>query len=369
MSNDEVPLPLYALRRNVITPGSIGFVVPGRIDLRTGGYIYDRRIVDGLRERGWRVELRELDGDFPFPSVTALSDARRALASFDDGTIVIVDSLALGALPDALTSEKARLRIVGLVHLPLAADIGLDANAAERLLVHERRALAAVRLVVVTGGATVGLLELHGVPRAKIAVIEPGADRAPLARGSDGVVLQLLCVATLNRGKGHDILFRALAPLRTRAWQLTCVGSAARDPAAAASLRAALRHLELEQRVALAGEADAAGVASAYDRADLFVTATLRETFGMAVAEALARGLPVIGTQTGAISQLVGDDAGIVVPPGDVVALSAALARVLDDGALRARLAAGARRARDRLPTWEQAIGRMEAVLSQIAHG
>lgn len=360
---------MYAVRRRVITRGSIGFLVPGRIDLRTGGYLYDRRMVDGLRDRGWSVELRELDGDFPFPSAAAIAVARRVLASFENDAIVVVDSLALGALPEVVERESSRLTIVGLVHLPLAADVGLDSSTAARMLADERRALAAARLVIVTGGATVRLLEPHGVPRTKIVVIEPGTDAVPLARGSSAAAVQLLSVATLNRGKGHEILFRALAPLRAQAWHLCCVGSAERDPATATSLRASLQHLDLEQRVTLAGEADAAGVASAYDGADVFVTATLRETYGMAVAEALARGLPVIGTKTGAIAELVGDDAGIVVPAGDADALSAALARVLDDGELRARLAAGARRVRDRLPTWEQAIGRMDSVLSQITHG
>jgi glycosyltransferase involved in cell wall biosynthesis len=180
--------------------------------------------------------------------------------------------------------------------------------------------------------------------------------------------LRLLCVAALNSGKGHEVLFRALAPLRARAWHLECVGSRAQDAATAARLDVCLQDLGLADRVALVGELDAEALAQAYDRADVFVTATLRETYGMAVAEALARGLPVIGTRTGAIAELVGDDAGLVVAPGDAGALSAALANVLDDASLRARLAAGACRARDRLPTWEQAIGRMAAALSQITH-
>ena len=55
-----------------------------------------------------------------------------------------------------------------------------------------------------------------------------------------------------------------------------------------------------------------------YDRTDVFVLATLRETYGMAVAEALAHGLPVVSTSTGAIPALVGTDAGLLVAPGDV---------------------------------------------------
>lgn len=347
---------------------SIGFLVPGPLAARTGGYLYDLRIVDGLRSRGWHVDLRELDAGFPFPSAAALDRARHALGSFADGSTVLIDSLALGALPEAVEHEARRLRIVGLVHLPLAADVVRDAAAAARLLEDERRALAATVLVVVTGSATIALLEPHGVPREKIVVIEPGSDPAAVARGSGSPDVQLVCVATLNAGKGHDVLFRALAPLRARAWQLRCVGDMARDAATAARLEALLDDLGLRDRVVLTGELDAGGVAQAYDGADVFVTATLRETYGMAVAEALARGLPVVGTRTGAIAELVGADAGVVVAPGDADALTVALAGVLDDPALRARLAAGARRVRERLPTWERAIGRMEAALNQIAN-
>jgi glycosyltransferase involved in cell wall biosynthesis len=360
---------LYSVQAAVTSSSrSIGFLVPGALDTRTGGYLYDRRMVDGLRERGWQVDVRELDASFPFPPPAAREAAARVLASFADGVIVIIDSLAFGALPDAVGREQERLRIVALVHLPLAADATRGEAAAAAMLHDERRALAAAALVVVTGTATVALLEPHGVARGKIVVVEPGTDRAALARGSDGAPLRLICVAALTPGKGHEILCRALAPLSARAWHLECVGSTTRDAATVVRVEALLKSLGLPNRVTLAGELAADGVARSYDRSDVFVTATLRETYGMAIAEALARGLPVVGTDTGAIAQLVGERAGIVVPPGDVNALSAVLARVIENPALRARLAAGARGVRERLPTWEQAIGRMEAALSQITN-
>src|SRR5262245_38885558 len=99
----------------------IGFLVPGRLETRTGGYLYDRRIVEGLRAHGWNVALHELDWSFPFPSASAREHARRVLASLADGTIAMIDSLAFGALPEELELERERLRIVALVHLPLAA--------------------------------------------------------------------------------------------------------------------------------------------------------------------------------------------------------------------------------------------------------
>jgi glycosyltransferase involved in cell wall biosynthesis len=95
------------------------------------------------------------------------------------------------------------------------------------------------------------------------------------------------------------------------------------------------------------------------------VLASRRETYGMAVAEGLARGLPVVATATGSIPALVDDEAGLIVPPGDRLALADALSRMIDDAAFRARSVAGARRVRERLLDWNQAAGRLEAALRQ----
>ena len=123
-------------------------VVPGRIGARTGGSIYDRRIVEGLRNRGWCVDVLELDASFPYPTAASLEQADRALAAVRAGTIAIVDSLALGAMPDLIGRESSRLRIVALVHLPLAATVGLDADTAARFEHAERRALRVAERVV-----------------------------------------------------------------------------------------------------------------------------------------------------------------------------------------------------------------------------
>lgn len=343
------------------------FVVPGRIDTLTGGYIYDRRMVEGLRERGWSVAVRELDESFPHPTAAALEHASRVIAAVRPGTIVIVDGLAFGAMPEVIEREASRVRIVALVHLPLAADVGLDAETAIRLETAERRALADAALVIVTGMATLALLARYGIASSKIVVVQPGTERAPVARGSGEGPLHLLSVATLNPGKGHEILLRALAEVPHRDWRLTCAGSVRRHPATVDRVRAAARRLGLEDRVALVGELDAEKLAECYDGADLFVLATLQETYGMAVAEALAHGLPVVSTTTGAIPDLVGRDAGLLVPPGSIEALTDALSRVMGDAALRERLADGARRVRDWLPSWELALGGMAAALERVA--
>src|SRR5260221_4805695 len=128
---------------------SLFLVVPGRLETLTGGYGYDRRIVAGLTERGWSVAVRELDESFPFPTVHARQQTARVLASIPEGATALVDGLALGALPEEAEREAGRLRFVALVHHPLALETGIDSADAAALESSERRALAAVRRVIV----------------------------------------------------------------------------------------------------------------------------------------------------------------------------------------------------------------------------
>ena len=345
---------------------AVHFVVPGSIDTRTGGYGYDREIIAGLKRRGWTVALHEVPGAFPFPSQEACAGAALLLASLPDGARVVVDGLALGALPEQAAREAARLRLIALVHHPLADETGLSAEARAQLESSERRALRSVRRVVVTSPRTVSALDRFGVPPPAITVIEPGTDPAAQARGSGGPGVELLCVATLVPRKGHDVLLRALSAMPDAAWHLTCVGGLDRDEAWVASLRAEAVAAGLTERVTFAGELDREPLDRRYDAADVFVLPTWYEGYGMAVAEALARGLPVVSTDTGAIGDLVGPDAGLLVPAGDAAALTRALSAVVIDGTLRARLAAGAARARARLRSWDDAAGLMARTIEGV---
>jgi len=343
----------------------LALVVPGAIDTRTGGYEYDRRIAAGLRARGHHVDIVELAGRFPVASDTAIADAGRVLAALPDRLTILVDGLALGAISDAVEREACRLRIVALVHMPIGEESGLDPALTARLQAAERRALEAASLIVATGARTIESLARSGLPRERLALVEPGTDPAPLARGSrDPSTVHLACVATVGPGKGHDVLLAAVAALPSRGWRLTCAGSLDRHPATAKALRETIRAQRLGERVSLVGELDPEALARLYDSADVFVLATRHESYGMSVAEALSRGLPIVSTTTGAIPALVGGDAGVLVAPGDADAFTRALASVAGDPTLRAKLAEGARRARHRLPTWETAAAAMDAAIA-----
>src|SRR5437762_7829963 len=124
------------------------FVVPGSLETRTGGYEYDRRMIGGLRELGWTIEVRELGGGFPHPRAAELEDAQRALASIPDGSLVLIDGLAFGAMPAEVERHARRLSIVPIVHALLADEVGIDTDTSAAHASSERRALAAVNRVI-----------------------------------------------------------------------------------------------------------------------------------------------------------------------------------------------------------------------------
>jgi len=347
-----------------MNPCSLEFVIPGDLQAATGGYGYDRRIITGLRALGWEVVVHALDASFPAPTEAALHQAQMLFARFADQALVLVDGLALGAMPQVVQPHAERLRLLGLVHHPLAMESGLEPRSALKLARSERRALEAMRHIIVTSHTTKQALGPYGIESERVSVVEPGTDAAPVARSARGEDLKMLCVATLIPRKGHDLLFEALAGLPRR-WHLTCVGSLTRGPETVARLRRQLQRLGLEQRVALVGEVREQALTQFYAAADLFVLPTRYEGYGMAVAEALAHALPVVSTRAGAIPELVGLNAGLLVEPDNGVQLCAALERVLHEPGLLSRLATGAEAVRSTLPRWQDCCARMARVLLQ----
>ncbi len=345
----------------------LAFAIPGDLDLPTGGYGYDRRLIAGLTGLGWEVEHVALPAGYPEPDEAARAATRERLAQIAPGVPLMVDGLAFGVMAEE-AAVLSRLRpLVALVHHPLAHETGLPAERGARLRASETAALAHAAAVVVTSPATAAALTAEfAVPPGRITVAVPGTDRAAPARGSGGPGVRLLSVGSLLPRKGHGDLVAALAGLAGLDWSLDIVGDATLDPAHAAQLRAAVAAHGLDHRVRLHGALPRAALAAFYDGADLFVLASHYEGYGMAYAEALAHGLPVVGTTGGAVAQTVGEG-GTLVAPGDVAALADALRRLITDPAFQAERAAAARRAGAALPDWDQTAARVAATLGSLS--
>lgn len=331
---------------------SIHLLVPAPFTAISGGYIYDRRMVEGLSALGQEVRVVELAGRHPFPDDAATEAARAALAAIPAGASIVIDGLGLPSfLPfaDELTKRGA----VALIHHPTALEPGAPDSWRAALKAAERVLFNACARIITTSNLTArSLPEGFGVDPAGITVVEPGTDAAPRAVGSVGPGCAILSVGLLVPRKGHDVLLRALARLTDLDWSLAIAGDATRDPVHADGLRALAAELGLAQRVRFLGALPDAALEAEYARADLFALATRFEGYGMAAAEAMARGLPLAITSGGAIADIVPEAAAVVAAVDDHNALSRAMRRPIFDTALRAAMAEASWQAGQALPRW-----------------
>jgi glycosyltransferase involved in cell wall biosynthesis len=184
-------------------------------------------------------------------------------------------------------------------------------------------------------------------------VVRPGNDPVPSAPGSNDGVVRLLSIGSVVPDKGYDLLIAALVTLADMPWRLTIAGDRTRNPAAAAQLDADIQAYGLRDRVAVLGAVPAEHIVELYLASDIFVLASRFEGYGMALAEAIGHGLPVVSTTAGAIPDTVPAAASLLVPPDDPIALAQALRRLIGDPPERRRLAMNARAAAAQLPTWQ----------------
>ena len=345
------------------------FAIPGDLATPTGGYAYDRRVLALLGEYGIDASLLTLPGSFPRPGAQDLAITRQALSAVSPDDVLLIDGLAWGAMPVDLAAALGS-NIVALCHHPLGLESGLSKPQADALIANETITLSFAAKVIVTSHSTrATLIAQFGLAPEKIVVAEPGTDPAPRAIGSGGQSLNILAVGSIVQRKGYDLLVEALAGLRDLDWRLRIVGAQDRAPSCVQALRAQIAEAGLEERIILVGGASDEELGALYHSADLFVSASRYEGYGMVLTEALARGLPIIASTGGAAADTLPDGAGLKIAPDDAPALRQALRRALSDSALRAQLAQAASAAAQNLPSWNDAANIIAQTLRAIADG
>ena len=325
------------------------FAIPGDKDRRTGGFIYEARVLKTLNEIGCRTQHLQLPESFPDPSAADMAATVDALRAVSPRQPIILDGLVFGAIdPDGLAAVDAP--IIAMIHHPLGLETGLTPQRAAFLLANETAALKHVAQVIVPSPETARVLrnDFDADP-AKITIAPPGFDRPAVARNPVDPPL-ILSVGLLAPRKGHDVLLDALADMVDVPWQAQIVGKEY-DARYANALSRQAGRLGIENRVAFLGEVGPAQLAERFNAASVFALATRYEGYGMVLSEAMMFGLPVVSCSVGAVPTTVGD-AAILVPPDDPLQFSLALRSVLEGTDTASRLSALSKAKADTLPQW-----------------
>jgi len=336
---------------------SVVWLSPGDPSQRTGGFLYNARMVKGLQDLGVDVSVVDLAGEWPWPAEPQTHE--QTLAQIADHSVVVADGLLWPGLDPSIRRELCRRCSVWVVVHSLVDKEQVHGDV-QTMAQREVDALKGVHGWFATSQRTADLLG-ERLGTAHRMVVVPGTDRVHgRARGEPR---SLLSVGHLIPRKGHDALLRVLSELKELPWTLRIVGSPHRDSDYATALFTLRDELGLNGRVEFVGECDSVALEEEYRRAEVLVHAAHFEAYGMVLTEALARGLPVISSEAGALDNLNSDAVWLVRHEG----LSPALRTWLCDESARER---AMNAARDLVfPTWSEQVVSLRAVLGLADHG
>ncbi|NQW58444.1 MAG: glycosyltransferase, partial [Polynucleobacter sp.] len=232
------------------------FVYPGELNSTSGGYAYDRRIIEGLEHHGWQIQLISLGDGYPFIDLTQREYARSRLLNLVQGVPMVIDGLALGVLPDLAPVIANRHPLIALIHHPLAFEFGLSDSEIKYLKQSETQALKHVLGVIANSPATArDLNQYYGIHSEIVHVVLPGTDRTrrlePRVKRDidDFNPVNLLSVGSIIPRKGFHDLIPALVPLIDLPWTLSIAGETSRNAIAYELLTSNIKDFHLEGRI------------------------------------------------------------------------------------------------------------------------
>jgi len=371
----------------------IVFVIYGSIDQVTGGYLYDRKVVEWLRARGDRVEVLSLPKRPPLlapirgPGCSLRVLLRGVTRKAEDRTWIVVDELTYPSFFTALLFHPGSIECMATLVHHLRSDERIGAVQRWLALMCEKVLLNRSGLIIVNSDTTASAVRRHLKTGVRVQVCRPGKNTLPAAAQRSAAqwegaetdhTVQLLTVGNVIPRKGHMALAAYLAPMTDLSWQLTIVGRDEPRTVYSKRLHALIDRSGLGQRVHFAGTVSDEELALLYRYADLFLFPSSYEGYGIALAEALCYGLPYVAFNSGGLREIAGCGGesaemkdrvipcrgGYLVDIGNPDIFGAVLRRLIEDAGLRSRLSREALERSWELPTWEETGACFRAALN-----
>ncbi|MCO6453187.1 MAG: glycosyltransferase family 4 protein [Caldilineales bacterium] len=358
----------------------VGLLIYGSLDTISGGYLYDRKLVEHLRANGDTVEIISRPWrNYAYHLTDNLSSAlieRLVRSRFD---VLLQDELNHPSLFWLNQRQRSRLRypLVGIVH-HLRCEEGHSRwqNVIYRRV--EARYLRTLDGMICNSAATLASASRLAGRSMPHVVAPPGGDRFQATPGESAVIarahasgsLRVLFVGNLIPRKGLHILLAALSRLMGVDWRLTVVGNPAIDPGYTRSLRKQIERLRLAERVKLVGLTSDEALRRHFAASHVLAVPSSIEGFGIVYLEGMGFGLPVIAAASGGAIEIVHDgENGFLIPPGDTQTLADCLHRLDTDRTLLADMSLVALRSFAAHPTWAQTHESNRRFLGQISEG
>jgi glycosyltransferase involved in cell wall biosynthesis len=345
---------------------NLHFIIPGDINTLTGGYVYDKMILEGLRRKGYNVSLHELTSDFPFPAPESISQCNQVFNTIPAGNPILIDSLIFGSIPDILKDQRIKNPLVAIIHLPLAKNPNYSPSIQAQLARQEKIAFQYADKVVAVSDFTKQLLAEYNIDLSIIKVINPGVSNVEQKTDFPQFPEKLLCVGSYLPGKGQILLVEALAKNKNLSWTLNMYGIKDFDRAYVQNMLTKIKIEGLSNRIFMNSPVSNEELHICYLNADLFILPSYFENFCMSLNDALAHGLPVITTNGGGIPYSVPCNMGLFVRPGNVAELSGAIRKTLTDPIIYKEICTNASQYYKSANTWIESINQFHVLISEL---
>ncbi len=345
----------------------IGLLIYGSLDTISGGFLYDRLLVQHLRSRGDQVEVVSL----PWPPygrglLDNFSPAFRQRLERLECEVLLQDELIHPSLfrLNRWLRRRRQGPIIAIVHHLRASEAHPPWQKCLYRWVEKQYLQAVDGFVCVSRASKADVEELAGNCRP-LVVANPGGDRLPGSISQEQIAaralapgpLEIIFIGNLIPRKELHTLLTALAALPRAGWRLTVVGSLTMDTAYVEVIQSQLDQAGLTARVDLLGPLESKELAALLARSHVLAVPSSYEGFGIVYLEGMSFGLPAIASTAGGAREIInhGRD-GFLVTPGDTASLARHLEALMTDRGLLLQMSLAAQANFARHPTWEDSL-------------
>jgi glycosyltransferase involved in cell wall biosynthesis len=357
----------------------IGLVIYGHLDSRTGGFLYDSRLVETLTAHGDEVEILSQPW-LPYPLRLLHNEDGGFLEKMISGNydVILQDEMNHPSLfaMNYRFKQRSQVPVVSIVH-HLKVSEKTTIFQRDLLKIFEKRYLETIDRFIFNSQTTQKEVTqlLNSEPIGMVAY--PGKDL--LNGGMDQEEIEYRCLrlhpvrivfaGNLITRKGLALAIKALVQVKDLAWTFEIIGDLHADMQHTRYLKNLVMDLGLEDRIFFRGRMEPAQLFEQFRKSQILLSPAQYEGFGITFVEAMGCGLPVISLKVGAAPEVIADgETGILVPPDDVDSLSSAIRRLLENEELFVKMSLAARKRFDQFPTWSESMNSIRDFLLGVVN-
>lgn len=345
---------------------NLHFFITGDINTPSGEFIYNKKIIDGLRGRNYKVFVHNLPADFPFPSANSIAQLEDIVKSIPSDDLLLIPGVIVGSSPAIVEGYAKNHKFIAYVHVPVSLSNGLSIYQKEIVLASEKTGFSKVQYCITSNESGKNALEERGVASINIYLAPAGTDPYPQKTNYSKLPASLLCISNYTRKNGLIHLIKALSALKNKDWQLTCYGIKDYEPGYFDEIKALIKKNGLTDRIVLNNSLAHDKISEVYLASDLVVMPSDYESFGMTVSEALAHGIPVFASAAGLINRDIPHKAFKFFKPGSLYDIQSVLELLLENEGVYQDLCSNAKLYKQHARPWEATIDDFESALKKI---